>query len=134
MRTLLLLSALSATFLSISAADVDRDGALRAVNYYVEGDLAGQRQVFLPSANLYFPNDKGELQILPSPEFLDRVAKSTGPKAKRKLISLDVVGRLANAKISAPGANGATVTDYLSLLKLADGWKIVAKTFSVEKP
>jgi len=119
---------------SLTAAESDRDGALRAVNFYLENDLAGQRQVFLPSANLYFPSDKGELQILPSPEFLERISKSTGPKPQRKLISLDVVGRLASAKISAPGNNGVMVTDYLSLLKLADGWKIVAKTFSVERP
>jgi len=130
MRTLLLLTLLAA---GLAAADADRDGALRAVNFYVESDLAGLRQVFLPSANLYFPNDKGELQILPGPEFLDRVAKSTGPKAQRKLLSLDVVGRLAAAKVSAVGSNGV-VTDYLTLIKLADGWKIVSKTFSAEKP
>ncbi|MBN1272904.1 MAG: nuclear transport factor 2 family protein [Candidatus Aminicenantes bacterium] len=50
-----------------------------------------------------------------------------------KIMSLDVTGGCASAKVEI-GKNGDLIyTDYLSLLKFENGWKIVAKVYHSHK-
>ena len=46
-----------------------------------------------------------------------------------KIASLDVTGECAAAKIEISKDGKMIFTDYLSLLKFEDGWKIVAKVY-----
>lgn len=46
-----------------------------------------------------------------------------------KIASLDVTGECAAAKIEISKDGKMVFTDYLSLLKFDDGWKIVAKVY-----
>ena len=46
-----------------------------------------------------------------------------------KIASLDVTGGCAAAKIEISKNGTMIFTDYLSLLKFDDGWKIVAKVY-----
>jgi hypothetical protein len=46
-----------------------------------------------------------------------------------KIASLDVTGECAAAKIEISKNGKMVFTDYLSLLKFDDGWKIVAKVY-----
>ena len=46
-----------------------------------------------------------------------------------KIASLDVTGECASAKIEISKDGKMVFTDYLSLLKFDDGWKIVAKVY-----
>jgi len=46
-----------------------------------------------------------------------------------RIVSLDITGGAAAAKIQISKDNTLIFTDYLSLLKFNDGWKIVAKVY-----
>jgi len=46
-----------------------------------------------------------------------------------KIASLDITGGCAAAKIEISKNGKMVYTDYLSLLKFDDGWKIVAKVY-----
>jgi hypothetical protein len=48
-------------------------------------------------------------------------------KADCKIVSIDVTGVCASAKIEIRDTGKLEWTDYLSLLKFEDGWKIIAK-------
>ena len=50
-----------------------------------------------------------------------------------KIVSLDVTGGAAAAKIEISKEGKMVYTDYLSLLKFADGWKIAAKVYYAHK-
>ncbi len=50
-----------------------------------------------------------------------------------KISSLDVTGGAAAAKIEMSKDGRLVYTDYLSLLKFADGWKIAAKVYQSHK-
>ena len=50
-----------------------------------------------------------------------------------KIISVDVTGVCASAKIEVSKTGKKIFTDYLSLLKFEDGWKIVAKVYHRHK-
>ncbi|MFC1502064.1 nuclear transport factor 2 family protein [bacterium] len=46
-----------------------------------------------------------------------------------KIVSLDVTGGSASVKVEISKDGQMVYTDYLSLLKFKDGWKIVAKVY-----
>jgi hypothetical protein len=50
-----------------------------------------------------------------------------------KIVSLDVTGGAAAAKIEISKDGRLVYTDYLSLLKFADGWKIAAKVYQAHQ-
>ena len=50
-----------------------------------------------------------------------------------KIVNLDLTGGCAAAKIEITKDGKRVYTDYLSLLKFADGWKIVAKVYQSHK-
>ena len=50
------------------------------------------------------------------------------PKLERKLISLDVEGNMATAKVLMISPRSKTY-DYLSFLKTEKGWEIVSKMY-----
>ena len=50
-----------------------------------------------------------------------------------KIVNLDVTGGCASAKVEIHKSGKHIYTDYLSLLKFDDGWKIVAKVYQSYK-
>jgi hypothetical protein len=50
-----------------------------------------------------------------------------------RIVSLDVTGGAAAAKIEISREGKLVYTDYLSLLKFSDGWKIAAKVYQSHK-
>ncbi|MEN8153298.1 MAG: nuclear transport factor 2 family protein [Acidobacteriota bacterium] len=50
-----------------------------------------------------------------------------------KIVNLDVTGGCASAKVTIARNGKVIYTDYLSLLKFKDGWKIVAKVYHKHK-
>jgi hypothetical protein len=50
-----------------------------------------------------------------------------------KIVSLDITGGAASAKIEISKDGRLVYTDYLSLLKFSDGWKISAKVYHAHK-
>ena len=98
-----------------------------------EGDTAKIGAAFDPSADLRW-QEKGELKVLSVPDWLERVSKRPSAKAEQKtrddfIVMIDRSDEstaFIKVRCQLPPRY---FTDYLVALKLADGWKIVSKTY-----
>jgi hypothetical protein len=98
-----------------------------------EGDADKLGEAFDPSADLRWV-EKGELQVLSVPDWLDRVRKRPSAKAEGKpredfVVTMDRSDEktaFVKVKCQLPPRY---FTDYLVALKLADGWRIVSKSY-----
>ena len=98
-----------------------------------EGDAEKLGAAFHPTADLRW-QEKGELQILSVPDWLDRVRKRPSAKAEGKpredvIVSIDrsdETTAFVKVKCQLPPRY---FTDYLVALKLADGWQIASKAY-----
>ena len=131
------------------------EGAIRqVVQYYFDAmknnDAESLKKAFHPKAKWLNAGDKGYLWEISQ----KRVAANLQSNARRhtptvnattKILSIDITGGVATAKIetenltNAPpeilpklAYKGARITEYLSLIKFDDGWKIVSRIYSGE--
>jgi len=144
MRPTSLLLATSAALLAAGSADLsarwaDEAAIRQTVQYYFDGgkhrDSLTLRKAFHPEARMLFARD-GKLVVVPIGEYITRVgSERLGPgevdSTERKVVSVDVVGDAAVAKIEL-GRPDALLTDYMSLLKVDGRWLIVNKIFTRE--
>jgi Putative lumazine-binding len=101
-----------------------------------ENDPAKIKQAFHECTHL-FSADDGKLGDMSREVWIEKMrsrpsAKSTGQKRNDQIVSIDQTGpatALAKVHCQLPPR---FFTDYLMLVKLADGWKIVSKTFHTE--
>jgi hypothetical protein len=115
----------------------DRSTVEKVIQLYFDGLYEGDAdkigEAFHPSADLRW-QEKGELQVLPVPDWLDRVRKRPSAKAEGKpredfIVTMDRsddTTAFVKVKCQLPPRY---FTDYLVALKLGDGWKIVSKTY-----
>jgi Putative lumazine-binding len=115
----------------------DRSTVEKVIQLYFDGlyesDADKIGEAFHPSADLRWL-EKGELQVLAVPDWLDRVRKRPSAKAEGKprddfIVTMDrsdATTAFVKVKCQLPPRY---FTDYLVALKLADGWKIVSKTY-----
>ena len=108
-------------------------------NYFdglYEGDTAKLGAVFHEVSHLFSVSD-GKLEDLPREQWFDFVSKRASARS-RDLQRGDFIVHIDR---SSPTTAFAKVqcqippryfTDYLTFVKLADGWKIVSKTFHTE--
>ena len=98
-----------------------------------EGDAEKLAAIFHPSADLRWV-EKGELQVLTVPDWLDRVGKRPSAKAEGKpredfIVTIDRSDdKTAFIKVRCQ-LPPRYFTDYLVAMKLADGWQIVSKSY-----
>ena len=98
-----------------------------------EGDAEKLGAAFHPTADLRW-QEKGELQVLSVPDWLDRVRKRPSAKAEGKpredfIVTIDrsdETTAFVKVKCQLPPRY---FTDYLVALKLNDGWKIASKAY-----
>ena len=139
----LVLAALSLTLASQAAAqasgtDAEKAAVRKALEHYLQGHGTGSgaefTMAFQDSANLYFIRD-GKMQIRTSKDYIAGApGKPADDEAKRKrrIDFIDVTGTAAVAKITLEYPT-VTFVDYMSLLKVGDEWKIVAKIFDARR-
>jgi hypothetical protein len=146
MRPSSILIAASAALLAAGAADLsarwaDEAAIRRTVQYYFDGgkhrDSLTLRKAFHPEARMLFARE-GKLVVVPIGEYITRVGSERPEPGKvdsteRKVVSVDVVGDAAVAKIELKRPD-ALLTDYMSLLKVDGRWLIVNKIFTRETP
>ena len=123
-----------------SAADGDR-AAIESViktayveGVHVKGDPALMRKGFHPDFRMFVLRD-GALTTLTLDEWAGRIEKGarerTGPapqiRAEFPLVEVTNGAAVARVEIHRDGKH--IFTDYLSLYRFADGWKIVGKIF-----
>jgi hypothetical protein len=105
----------------------------RVAQLYMTFDQAKLREAFYPTANLYLATEQGELRTIPFAQFLENVAKGAASGRAVPKMSIDLIdheGSAAIVKITEH-SDDATVTDYLSMIRGNEGWKVVSKTFYV---
>ena len=98
-----------------------------------EGNADKLGEAFHPTADLRWL-EKGELQVLTVPDWLDRVRKRPSAKAEGKpredfVVTMDRsddTTAFVKVRCQLPPRY---FTDYLVALKLNDGWRIVSKTY-----
>jgi hypothetical protein len=104
--------------------------------YYFEGvrkaDTAAAHRAFHPVVTMYSVRD-GKLAERSIPDWLTAIAERAPKPPKpddvpRRVVSVDVAGNAAMAKLELAYPE-ATVTDYMSLLKVDGRWIIVGKIF-----
>ena len=109
---------------------------------YVDGihnfrDPVAIRKGFHPDFEMLILKD-GKLEKLPIAKWIERIeaqnvkepAPTNGQRATTAVFpSVEVTGSAAVAKVELTRDGKLVFTDYLSLYKFADGWKIVGKIF-----
>jgi hypothetical protein len=132
---------LAAIFLALASGaqtpngESDESRAIRKVaELYLSAEPANLEQAFDATANLYTTDEKGALRVIPFHDYLERVRKNAGTRGVRKgaIRPVEHAGNAAMVEVvtTTPEVN---VTDYLSLLRLQGQWKVVSKTFFVER-
>lgn len=133
--------AIALGFLAISfnAATAQSDSAAARVplENYIQGHATGNgdfmRKAFHPEAKVMAFRD-GKLTNLTAEEFASRFNGKPAPdeaQRKRRIESVEITGNAGFGKIVLEYPT-VTFTDYMSLLKVGDEWKIVNKVFYAE--
>ena len=121
---------------SMQTAPPQADAAAARVplENYIQGHATGNgdfmRKAFHPDAKVMSFRD-GKLASLTAEEFASRFnGKPAADEAqrKRRIESVEITGNAGSAKIVLDYPT-VTFTDYMSLLKVGDEWKIVNKVF-----
>ncbi|MEM1115731.1 MAG: nuclear transport factor 2 family protein [Bacteroidota bacterium] len=122
---------------SYASRTSDLDAVMAPLNLYLEGHATGNgdlmRQAFHPDARLFWIDD-GELAQRPSPEFAGLfrgTPASDEADRRRRVVSVDITGDVAVAKIELDYPR-VFITDYMTLIRLGDEWKITHKAFTRE--
>jgi hypothetical protein len=127
-----------------ATAPADAD-AVKAVvlSAYVEGvhahpDSAAMRRGFHPAFRMLVLKD-GALTAVPLEDWIARMEKGRAtnlgaplPKIEADFTNVDVTGNAATVRLELRRDGKHVFTDYLSLYRFADGWKIVGKTFQAQ--
>lgn len=122
------------------AADGDREAIESVIRtayvegVHVKGDPALMRKGFHPDFRMFMLRD-GALTTITLDEWAGRIEKAakerTGPapQIRAEFPMVDVTNNEAVARVEVHRDGKHIFTDYLSLYRFADGWKIVAKIF-----
>lgn len=126
--------------LGVSAGDADV-GAIRDVvttayveGIHVEGDPAKIRSGFHESFKMFVQADDG-IKEIGRDQWIARIEEGNAradrerPEVDHEFTLVDVSGDAAVARVEIHRDGVHTFTDYLSLYRFPDGWRIVSKTF-----
>lgn len=101
---------------------------------YIDGTANGDpdqvRNAFHPDFNLYTVNDNDSLWVRSGEKYISNI--TPGKKSKRvgRIISMDIEGNAASAKVEIVMPGWRIYTDYFLLMKYQGSWKIVQKSYS----
>lgn len=132
--------ALSSTALAAqtSGTEAEKQAVRVALEHYLAGHATGDgahfRLAFQDSANLYWYRD-GQFRIRSSKDYAAAAAGKPAEdeaQRKRRIDFIDVTGTAAVARITLDYP-GVTLTDYMSLVKIGNEWKIVSKIFDTNR-
>jgi hypothetical protein len=132
---------LTATIVALALAGqaLNEEASVRAtVEIYLHGlkfnDVESFRKAFYPEAKLFFVRKNGELGQLTQEQWYKGFAANAGKEEQGELriAAVDITGKAASVKVIETYPD-STYTDYVSLLRLGDEWKIVNKVFTFEK-
>ena len=121
----------------LNASEAEAAAARIPLEHYINAHATGNpdyiRKAFFPSAKIMAFRD-GKLLNLSVEEFASRFSGKPAAdesQRKRRIDSLNITGNAGVARIVLDYPD-ATLTDYMSLLKVDGEWKIVNKVFNAE--
>jgi hypothetical protein len=118
-------------------ANPDEAAVREVVNHYLHGlkfnDVESLKKAFYPDAKLFWVKRDKTLGQLTQEDWYKGFASNAGQEEKGDLqiTAVDIVGNAASVKV-VEVYEKSKYTDYLSLLKFAEGWKIVNKIYVAE--
>jgi hypothetical protein len=126
-------------WLPARAAQSAEEAAVReTIENYFRGHATGNgeyfKKAFHPDAKLFWIRD-GQLSERTSADYIAGASGKPAPdeaKRKRRIESIDITGNAGIVKVSLDYPD-AHIIDYMSMLKVNGEWKIVNKTFYVER-
>ncbi|WP_400191638.1 nuclear transport factor 2 family protein [Hymenobacter sp. B81] len=104
----------------------------QTLRYYLDGgtnrDQALVTKAFQPEAQMIYLKDGATFSIMPIQTYLANI--KPGPRLERstRVVSIDVAGKAAQARVESEGADYRMV-DFINLLEIDGEWKIVNKIF-----
>jgi hypothetical protein len=126
--------------LTFSAQTPSDEAAIRQIilHPYVEctqnaGPLEDIRKGFHPDFTMYRLVDN-QVVKLPLEEWISAIAKrresgTSLPHTTARILSIDITGDAALAKVELWRDDKRIFTDYLSFYRFKEGWRMVAKTY-----
>ena len=141
-KTRLVALLVCAVFAVSAAADDPEHAAIVAVvdqayvhGVHIDGDAEKMRAGMHDSFVMFVRSDKGVTQMTRD-AWIERLtaskagaANAAKPEIKGNITVLDRSGNAAVAKVELFRDGKQIFTDYISLYRFDDGWKLVAKTF-----
>ena len=133
LTTLLAITLLASTA-GFAQANPEEPAVRETVNNYLHGlkfnDVDSLKKAFYPEAKLFFVKRDNTLGQLTQEQWYKGFAQSAGQEEKGDLsiTAVDLTGNAASVKVLEVYEK-SKYTDYLSLLKFSDGWKIVNKIY-----
>lgn len=142
MKKTLLLALLACAVSAVALADDSEHAAIVAVvdqayvhGVHIDGDADKMRAGMHDSFVMFVQSDKGVTQTTRD-AWIERLtaskaraANTSKPEIKANITVLDRSGNAAVARVDLFRDGKQIFTDYISLYRFDDGWKLVAKTF-----
>lgn len=107
---------------------------------HINREPAAIKKGFHPGFNMLVLGDDGKMIKVPIDKWIEKIEASKkekpGPskiKTTHRFAMVDITGNAAVAKIEVYKDSKHVFTDYMSLYKFKDGWKIVNKIFQRHK-
>lgn len=116
----------------------DETAVRQTVQNYLHGlkhnDVEGLKKAFWPDAKLFFVMRDGKLGQLTQEDWYKSFAASAGKEEEGdlRITALDITGNAASVKVEEDYP-ASKYTDYLSLLKFNNEWRIVNKIYTSER-
>lgn len=113
----------------------EQEAVIAAVNNYLMGisDAKNAQEriqaAFYSSTNLHSLDEDGNLKFQPRDSLIEMVKAGNVPEHKGSILNVEVTNDMAFAKVHLD-LSDRDFYDYLTLLKLNIGWKIVSKTYT----
>ncbi|WP_198331625.1 nuclear transport factor 2 family protein [Psychrobacter aquimaris] len=109
----------------VAVLDLYNNGGKQADSSIMQPAFANQATIFGLDAN-------GNLDGGPIQNLFDTIDSDifySSPEAKSAIVSLDIVGNAASARIDTNDISGFCFTDFFNLLKVDSNWTVINKIY-----
>ncbi|ALN61119.1 hypothetical protein GLA29479_233 [Lysobacter antibioticus] len=117
-----------------TASAEDYAAVRKVLDRYIEAGRQGKselmRTAFLPQATIHGLAPDGSLSGGPIRSLFDYI--DSAPAAKQlqaQIVSIEIVGSVAQVRVESDHWNGARYSDLFQLLKVGGEWKILSKIY-----
>ena len=113
----------------------DYQAIVEVLNQYLDGCKQAKSSVMKPAfseqATMFSVDGDGKLTGGPIQGLFDGIDSAFRPssEAQAAVVTVDIVGTAASARIDANDVSGFSFTDFFHLLKVEGKWTVVSKIF-----